>query len=145
MQIPANLGPLDARSFELGMIYAFAEVVASGCKPMAYSPPLEPGDLAEVLQGARSIAQEFAVLLHHDTGFLPSLLFNPAFTTGREVLVLARDQATLDAYLALQRRQREAQAEAAGGTSHLQIARELGLLLGYEEVVIENLLRHPRF
>ncbi len=145
MQVPAYLGALDGNSFKLGMIYAFAEVVTSGCKPLAYSPPLEPGELAEILQGARHVAEEFSVLVHHDTGFLPTLLFNPAFTAGKEVIVLARDQATLDAYLALQQRQRDVQAEPPGATSHVQIARDLGCLLGYEEVVIENLLRHPRF
>ncbi len=38
---PDYLQPLDIRAFKLGMIYAFTEAVASGCKPLALS--LSPG------------------------------------------------------------------------------------------------------
>ena len=145
MKAPTYLSPLDEHSFNLGMIYAFAEAVASGCKPMAYGPPLEPAELPAVLTAAHGIAEEFGVLIEHDAGFIPSLLFNPAFTRGKEVVVLTRDQATLDAYLALQQRQAAAQSQPPSSPAGVQVARELGGLLGYAQEAIDGLLRHPRF
>lgn len=145
MKVPTYLGSLDERSFDLGMIYAFAETVASGCKPLAYSPPLEPAEVPAVLAAAHGIEQEFGVLIRHDTGFVPSLLFNPAFTQGKEVLVICRDQSVLQSYLTLQQRQTAAQSEPASSRSHVQMARDLGRLLGYTEDAIDGLLDHPRF
>lgn len=142
---PASLAPLDDRSFGLGMIYAFAEVVASGCKPMAYSPPLEPGDLAPMLAGAQEIGKEYGVVVRHDAGFTPTLLFNPAFTAGKEVIVLAASPEVLDRYLALQARQQQGPGHLDEQAFREQVARELGELLGYSSQVIDDLLVNPRF
>lgn len=49
---------IDPRSFHLGMIYASIEVVGSGCKRLALSPPLTVEDLGRVRESALEIAAE---------------------------------------------------------------------------------------
>src|SRR5665647_980866 len=69
--------PADAetRSFYLGMIYAFIEVVASGCKRLALSPPMTADELAGAYDSALAIAGEYGVLTHHDDDCLETRLF----------------------------------------------------------------------
>ena len=39
---------IDPRSFQLGMINCFAEMVAAGVKRLAISPPLAPEEYKEI-------------------------------------------------------------------------------------------------
>ena len=50
---------LDAPSYHLGMIYAFAEAVASGCKRLALSPPMTEEQLDSIIDQVRLIAREY--------------------------------------------------------------------------------------
>lgn len=55
---------MDQRAFILGMITAFSECVAGGCKRLALSPPLTPEIYAEVHQEAEEIIEKHG-LLHY--------------------------------------------------------------------------------
>jgi len=97
---------LDRRSYNLGMIYAFAEVVGSGVKRLGLSPPLTEDEYESVIDDMRLIAEEYGVTLHTDRDFLETLLFNPEYTRGRIVIHLADLRDTLDEYLRLKERKR---------------------------------------
>ncbi len=87
----------DKRSFILGMITAFCECVAGGCKRLALSPPLRREDYAEVASEACAIIGKHGLLHHHEE--------NPDQPEDRRfdwILIAAR-QETLDRYLALRR------------------------------------------
>ena len=71
----------DKRSFILGMVTAFCECVAGGCKRLALSPPLTEADYAMVRDDALSIIGDHGLLHYHER--------NPA------------RQETLDEYLRL--------------------------------------------
>ncbi|MBQ8136102.1 MAG: hypothetical protein IJ174_01580 [Clostridia bacterium] len=56
----------DKDSFILGMITAFCECVAAGCKRMALSPPLTPDDYARIRADAESIIEKHGLLHFHE-------------------------------------------------------------------------------
>jgi len=137
---------LDAPSYHLGMIYAFAEAVASGCKRLALSPPMTEEQLDSIIDQVRLIAREYDLVLDVDNNFLTTKLFNPAYTRGKRVIHMAAEQATIDEYKALKDFKRR-HVEAGTLTEDLEeeIAWKLGRLLSYSDEAITLLMKKPRF
>ena len=92
---------IDRLSYCLGMNFAFSEAVGSGVKPLALSPPLDPDEAETLLPPTRKIADEFGILLQVEEDLLTTRLFDPAFTAGKTVILMAADQAVLAEYAAL--------------------------------------------
>jgi hypothetical protein len=139
-------GKLDPRSYNLGMIYAFAECVGSGVKRLALSPALTEAQLEEILGDVRLVAEEFGLVLHIDRDFLETRLFNPEYTRGRIVVHIAAKQETIDEYLGL--KDYKGRHEDAGTLTdevEVEVARRMGRLLSYSDEAIEGLLERPRF
>ena len=88
---------MDQRSFILGMITAFSECVAGGCKDLALSPPLEDGVYETVAAEAEEIIRRHGLLSFHERN-----LDLPAAERFHWILIAGR-QETIDAYLALRR------------------------------------------
>lgn len=132
-------------SYHLGMIYAFAEVVGSGVKPLALSPPMTREEYNRIRNPIQMIADEYRVHVLVDEEFLTTKLFNPAFTEGKVVVHFAKDASILDRYKRLKELKARKQKEGKLGESEDEIARELGRILGYDESTIEGLLRKPRY
>ena len=85
----------DKRSFILGMVTAFCECVAGGCKRLALSPPLTEADYAMVRDDALTIIEDHGLLHHHERNLdLPE-------SQRFQWIVIAARQATLDEYLNL--------------------------------------------
>ena len=86
---------LDKRSFILGMITAFSECVAGGCKRLALSPPLTPADYEAVGGEAEEIIRKHG-LLHYreENGDRPE-------PDRFEWILIAGKRETIDRYLAL--------------------------------------------
>jgi hypothetical protein len=127
------------------MIYAFAEVVGSGVKPLALSPPMTREEYNRIRNPIQMIADEYRVHVLVDEEFLTTKLFNPAFTEGKVVVHFAKDASILDRYKRLKELKARKQKEGKLGESEDEIARELGRILGYDELTIEGLLRKPRY
>ena len=86
---------LDKRSFILGMVTAFSECVAGGCKRLALSPPLTRDDYEMVKEDACSIIEKHGLVhLHEKNEDLPE---EERF----EWIVIAGKQETLDRYMEL--------------------------------------------
>src|SRR4030042_6023566 len=122
----------DLDSYHLGMIYAFAEIVGSGVKPLALSPPLTREEYTRLKGPIRLMADEYGVHLLIDEDFLTTRLFSPAFTEGKVVVHMVKDAFVIERYKELKelraRRMREANLVEAEDV----IARCLGRLLGYD-------------
>ena len=56
----------DKRSFMLGMITAFCECVAGGCKRLAFSPPLTPEEYRLYAEEAGKIIEKHGLVLFHE-------------------------------------------------------------------------------
>jgi hypothetical protein len=139
-------GVLDQRSYQLGMIYAFAEMVGSGVKRLALSPALTGDQFEDIIREVRLITEEYNLVLHVDHDFLETKLFNPEYTRGKMVIHLAAERATIDEYEALKERKRgHLEAGTLTEEVELEIARGLGRLLSYSDESIRHLLEKLRF
>lgn len=87
----------DKRSFVMGMITAFSECVAGGCKRLALSPPLRPGEYEALGGEACAIIEKHGLLhLRERNADMPE-------AARWEWILIAARQETLDEYLALRR------------------------------------------
>ncbi len=137
---------LDRRSYNLGVIFAFAEVVAFGCKRLALSPALTKAQFEDIRDEVQLIADEFNLVLNVDDDFLTTKLFNPSYTTGKTVIHLAAEQATIDGYKELKEyKNKHAEAGLLNNEIEIEIARRLGHLLSYSDEAIDRLLENPQF
>ncbi len=107
---------LDKRSFVLGMVTAFCECVAGGCKRLALSPPLSSEEYEALGPEAEQIIERHGLLHYHET--------NKDIPEGErfEWIVIAGRQQTLDSYLALR----------AGGLSPARSLTPFAELLSYD-------------
>lgn len=85
----------DRRSFIIGMIVAFCECVAGGCKRMALSPPLSRADYDAVRAEAEAIIERHGLVHYHEENAdMPE-------AQRWDWIVIAARPATIDAYLRL--------------------------------------------
>ena len=97
---------LDSRSYQLGVIAAFAEIVAAGVKKLALSSPLAPDEMAQLLPDAEKIAAKNGILLYLEKDFCVTDLFPEDITEGKHVLLIYLDPIK-DKYLALKQEKEE--------------------------------------
>jgi hypothetical protein len=143
--LASHVKDFNLDSYHLGMIYAFAEIVGSGVKPLALSPPLTKEEYTRLKSPIRLMADEYGIHLLVDEDFLTTKLFNPAFTDGKVVVHMVKDTSIIDRYKRLKELKARRRRESNLIEFEDEIARCLGRLLGYNEVTIEDLLEKPRF
>lgn len=131
---------IDERSYQLGVIGAFAEVVGVGVKRLALSSPMSPAEMAALIEEANKIVERNNAQSFLETDFLVTDLFPAEVTEGKHVLVIYLDP-VLDEYRALKaRKQALVDAGDYEGEARKDIAREFGRLLSYPEERIEKML-----
>lgn len=86
---------MDKRSFVMGMITAFCECVAGGCKKLALSPPLTHEDFDSFSSEAYSLIERHGLVHYHEKN-----LDLPAEERFEWILV-ARSQDTIGEYLSV--------------------------------------------
>jgi hypothetical protein len=137
---PAKSWEMDSRSYHLGVIAAFSEVVAMGVKKLALSAPLSPEEMAQLLPDAERIAKENGASIFLEKDFLVTDLFPKDITEGKHVLLIYLDPIE-DEYLAL--KSEKAELIALGryeGEARRNLAQKMGRLLSYPETQIEKML-----
>ena len=131
---------IDQRSYRLGSIGAFAEMVDAGVKKLSLSAPMLPAEMDALEEEARRIAAEHGVELYRETDFLVTDLFSSELTDGMDVLVIC-SASTLQEYLDLKSDKGElVSAGEYEGEARLEIARRFGGLLSYSDEKVEELL-----
>lgn len=129
---------IDRRSFALGMINAFAEVVAAGVKPLALSPPIDEELFDSIRGGSDAIVADWKVVSYVERELLETDLFPSSMTDGITVILYAASQDVLTKYLALKEERAEMVANGDyEGTNRRSVAMQFGRLLGYSEEAIE--------
>ena len=86
---------LDRRSFILGMVTAFSECGASGCKRLALSPPLSRDDYRTIAAEAEEIIEKHGLLHYHEEN-----LDRPEAVRFDWILIAGKRE-TIDRYLSL--------------------------------------------
>jgi hypothetical protein len=137
-QMAQYLEGIDRRSFALGMINAFAEVVAAGVKPVALSPPIDEEMFEAIRSGSDAIVADWKVTSYVERELLETDLFPASMTDGITVILYAASESVLAKYLALKSERAEmvANGEYEGANRH-SIAMQFGRLLGYSEKNLE--------
>jgi hypothetical protein len=131
---------IDQRSYRLGSIGAFSEIVAVGVKKMALSSPMTPPEMDALVEDAERIARENGASLYREEDFLVTDLFSESLTAGKHVLVIYMDPAK-EEYLALKAEKKELVEKGEyEGEARREIARKMGRLLSYPEERIEQML-----
>ncbi len=116
----------NKRYFILGMITAFSECVAGGCKRLALSPPLSPADYAEVEAEACRLVEKHGLVHLHET--------NPELAEGErwEWLLIAARRETLDEYRRLRAQGHSPARSLAPFYGLLSYDPEQGVYTGYD-------------
>ncbi|MBA7468512.1 hypothetical protein GH157_05170 [archaeon] len=132
---------IDWRSYQLGVIAAFAEVVDNGCKRLALSSPMTGEQFDSVIEDIREIAAKRDLILYVDDDFLETILFDHEPIRGKTVIHIVADQATVDEYLGLkEKKTRHAEAGTLTDDVEHEVAWGLGRLLSYDDDSIKRLL-----
>ena len=135
---------IDQRSYNLGIMGGFAEVVRLGVKKLALSEVMTPEEMDGVMEDAEIIAERNEVLIWRETDFLVTDLYPEDVAEGKHVLLIYTGD-TLDQYLALKADKAALIADNHyEGRAREDIARRFGKLLSYPDKVIEDLLASQR-
>ena len=97
---------IDQRSYRLGGLSTFAEMVRVGVKTLALSAAVTPAEMDALEGEAQRIASEEGVLLYRETDLIVTDLFPADVAEGKHVLLIYNGT-TLDEYLALKERKKE--------------------------------------
>ena len=136
----AHESGIDERSYNLGILGGFCEVVRLGVKTLALSEVLSPADMDGIMDDAAIIAGRNGVLMWRESDFLVTDLYPADVASGKDVLLIYTGD-TLERYLAI--KADKAALLATGrysGDARADIARRFGRLLSYPEPVIDRLL-----
>lgn len=131
---------IDPRSYNLGIMGGFAEVVRLGVKTLALSEVMSPEEMDGVMEDAEIIAKRNKVLIWRETDFLVTDLYPEDVAEGMHVLLIYTGD-TLDKYLAIKADKATLLASNHyEGQAREDIARRFGRLLSYPKEVIDDLL-----
>jgi hypothetical protein len=135
---------IDHISFQLGMINCFAEMVASGVKKLALSPPFLPEDYKKIENASKDIVSGFNIKFYLEKSLLITDLQNEDFTKGKWSILYYKKDEVLEKYFELKRVKEELQSDGhydkAAGT---EVSRDFMRLLSYPEENIEEILSRP--
>jgi hypothetical protein len=131
---------IDQRSYNLGAIGAFAEMVAADVKKLGLSAPLTPKEMDALIDDAESIAESNGAKIYREKDFLVTDLFPEELTQDKHVLLIYTGN-TKDDYFALKTEKRKLVKRGKySGEAREAIARSMGKLLSYSDKKIDNLL-----
>lgn len=136
----ANAAEIDQRSYNLGILGGFSEVVRLGVKKLALSEVMSPADMDAMMADAEMIARRNEVQMWREPELIVTDLYPADVAEGKHVLLIYTGS-TLDEYIKLKKD--KADLVAAGkyaGDARLEIARRFGRLLSYPEPVIDDLI-----
>lgn len=137
---PEQEPTIDQRSYQLGVIGGFAEVVGIGVKRLALSSAMPPEDMDALIDEAEKIIARNDALSYRETDFLVTDLFPEEVTAGKHVILIYNDPVK-DDYMALKERKQKLIDEGRyQGEERKEIARGMGRLLSYPEERIERML-----
>ena len=142
---PTEETNIDERSYSLGLLGGFSEVVRLDIKTLALSEVMSPEKMDSIMDDAAIIAKRNDVLMWRETDFLITDLFPADIADGKHVLLIYTG-ATLDLYLAIKEDKAALLTEGRyEGQAREEIARRFGKLLSYPESVIVDLLAQEKF
>jgi hypothetical protein len=132
---------IEQRSWDIGVITAFAEIVGVGVKKLALSGTMRAAEVDSLWEEVAEVANENQVSLYREPELLISDLFPADVAAGKEVVLIYKGS-ILEEYRVLKRE--KALLVKSGrytGKVREDIARQFGRLLSYPEAGIDVLLK----
>ena len=137
-QNSTNAQEIDRRSFSLGAIAAFSEMVDLGIKKLGFSTTFKPGEADALLEEAERLAARYSVKLYRENDLIVTDLFSADIAKDLEVLIIYSGDDIND-YLALKEKKKKYKEEGKyNKAARREIAFELGRLLSYPDKEIEK-------
>jgi hypothetical protein len=131
---------VDARSYNLGIMGGFAEVVRLGVKELALSEVMSPEEMDDILPDAKIVAQRNGVKLYREAELLVTDLYPADVALGKDVLLIYTGD-TLEKYFTIKAdKEKMLAAGQYEGRNRTEIARRFGQLLSYPSSVIDDLI-----
>ena len=93
---------VDQRSYWLGSVKSFSEMVAVGLKKLALSPAISPAEMDKIEADIRAIARASGIQAYREKDLIVTDLFPADVAKGKDVMLLYKGS-TLDEYLALKK------------------------------------------
>ena len=142
---PGNTNPsIDQRSYKLGNIGAFGEMVNVGIKKLALSAALSPEEMDALIEEAARVAKRNNVEIHREKEFLVTDLFPESVTNGKHVLLIYKGS-TKEEYMALKNKKAKLiELKQYKGQARKEIARQFGRMLSYPESKIDELINQNK-
>jgi len=135
---------VDARSYNLGILGGFSEVVRLGIKQLALSEVMSPEEMDDILPDAQVVADRNGVMLYRERELLVTDLFPEDVAFGKHVLLVYTGD-TLDQYMAIKADKKALVAdEKYEGEARRKIAHRFGRILSYPSSVIDDLIMKQR-
>ncbi len=135
---------VDARSYNLGILGGFSEVVRLGIKQLALSEVMSPEEMDDILPDAQVVADRNGVMLYREPELLVTDLYPEDVAVGKHVLLVYTGD-TLDQYMAIKADKKALVADGKyEGEARREIARRFGRLLSYPSSVIDDLIMKQR-
>jgi hypothetical protein len=131
---------IDERSYQLGILGGFSEVVRLGVKNLALSEVLSADEMDAMMADALIIAERNEVQMWRETELLVTDLYPADVAVGKHVLLIYTGD-TLEDYLQLKSdKQALVASEKYSGHAREDIARRFGRMLSYPDSVIDELI-----
>jgi hypothetical protein len=132
----------DRIPFQLGVIFAFAEMVAIDVKKMAFSLPFLPQEYHHLIGDAKKIAKEQGVKIKLEKHIITTDLFPEEFTRGKWVFIIYKYPEVLQNYLHLKSKKEQLiKGKRYKGKERKAVAIGLGKLLSYKMNLIREKLK----
>lgn len=138
--------PIDAFSYQCGVMDCFCEMVAAGVKRFALSHPMDTRQERDaLLEYASSLCAQYAIFYYAEENGLVTDLFPASMSAGKYNILFFGNEEALEEYLALKA---EKLVFSSVGQYTVQERRALALryakLLGYsEQAALSMIERNP--
>ena len=141
--IPENSAPtIDDRSYKLGGIGAFGEMVNVGIKKLALSAALSPEDMDGLIEEATRVAKRNNVEIYREKDFLVTDLFPASVTDGKHVLVIYKGETKQEYFDLKIKKGKLVASNQYTGLAREEIARQFGKMLSYPKWKINELINN---
>ena len=138
---PGEMKDIDLRSFRLGGVSSFSEMVKVGLKKLALSAAMSPGEMDNIEKDIARIAEKEGVNIYRETKLIVTDLFPADVAKGKHVMLLYRGN-TLREYMDLKKQKAELVASGNyAGKARREIAMKFGRLLSYPESYLQQKLK----
>jgi len=140
----AEIERIEKRSFSLGAIAAFSEMVDLGIKKLGFSTTLTTEEADGLLEEAARLAARYNVKLYREKDLIVTDLFSADIAKGKEVLIIYSGD-DIKEYLALKQLKKKYREEGKyNKAARREVACKLGKLLSYPDEAIEGLLSEDK-